>query len=167
MTDTLRTLERDLGRRATFQVDRRDELQDLGPLIDRQAHLLSLVDVLALVLGGTGLLSSGLASVRQRRRAFGIERALGATTTGLFLAVLLESLIASAMATVLSLGLSLVILSYLPGAVTFAGVPLGPASLPWHAAFVGMAASGATGLAAGVLPAIAAASVPVIRAMRD
>ena len=152
---------------ATGSVWRQDYLawggdDPLGPL----RIVLSGIAVLILVLGALGLVNISLVTVRQRIREIGIRRAFGATAPRVFLAVMLESVVATVVAGVVGVvGAVLIVRSpfildnVAPG---IADVP----PFPVDAAVLGLLAATAVGALAGLLPALVAVRVKVIDAIR-
>ena len=124
--------------------------------------------VVALVLGGIGVLNIGLVTVRQRIREIGVRRSFGATSGRIFSAVMLESVCATALAGVAAVGASVVLVRNLPLERWLGGgVPLADApGFPVAAAVEGLVAATAVGALAGLLPAIIAVRAKVIDAIR-
>jgi putative ABC transport system permease protein len=123
--------------------------------------------VVALILGGIGVLNIGLVTVRQRIREIGVRRSFGATSARIFSAVMLESVCATAVAGVAAVGASIVLVRNLPlerwlgGGVPLADTP----GFPVAAAVEGLVAATAVGALAGLLPAIIAVRAKVIDAI--
>jgi putative ABC transport system permease protein len=121
-----------------------------------------------LILGGLGVLNIGLVTVRQRIREIGVRRSFGATSGRIFAAVMLESVCATALAGLLAVGASIVLVRNLPlerllnDGIPIADVP----GFPVAAAIEGMIAATAVGALAGLLPAIIAVRAKVIDAIR-
>jgi len=121
-----------------------------------------------LILGGLGVLNIGLVTVRQRIREIGVRRSFGATSGRIFSAVMLESVCATALAGLLAVGASIVLVRNLPldrllnNGISIADLP----GFPVAAAVEGMIAATAVGALAGLLPAIIAVRAKVIDAIR-
>ncbi|WP_420366816.1 ABC transporter permease [Curtobacterium sp. L3-7] len=135
----------------------------LGPL----RYVIAAVSVLVLVLGGLGLLNVSLVSVRQRIREIGIRRGVGASAGRIFVAVLLENVLGTAVAGGVGVMLGAAVLSNetVRTAIT-SGADIGGAPFPLEAAFVGIGAAVFVGALAGLLPALVAVRVKVIDAIR-
>ena len=124
--------------------------------------------LVVLVLGGLGVLNIGLVTVRQRIREIGVRRSFGATSGRVFSAVVLESVVATALAGVAAVALSVAIVRNLPlerwlgGGVPLADTP----GFPLPAAIEGLVAATAVGALAGLVPALIAVRVKVIDAIR-
>jgi hypothetical protein len=124
--------------------------------------------IVVLVLGGLGVLNIGLVTVRQRIREIGVRRSFGATSGRIFSAVMLESVCATALAGVLAVAASIVLVRNLPLERWLAnGIPLADSpGFPVAAAVEGLIAATAVGALAGLLPAIIAVRAKVIDAIR-
>jgi putative ABC transport system permease protein len=121
-----------------------------------------------LILGGLGVLNIGLVTVRQRIREIGVRRSFGATSGRIFGAVMLESVCATALAGVIAVGASIVLVRNLPlDRLLNNGIPIADLpGFPVAAAVEGMIAATAVGALAGLLPAIIAVRAKVIDAIR-
>jgi putative ABC transport system permease protein len=118
------------------------------------------VSLLALLVGGIGILAVMLISVRERTREIGLRRALGAKRRDIQLQFMLESAMLAAGG-----GLAGVLVGL---AVAGVAALLGPWDLvlSWHAAALGLVSSTLLGLAVGVIPAARAARLEPITALR-
>jgi putative ABC transport system permease protein len=123
-------------------------------------QLIPTVSGIALLLGGVGILTVMLISVRERTREIGLRRALGASQKDIQMQFILESAI-------------------LGGAGGATGVIVGVAAsgtasligdwnlvISWSAALLGFACSMLLGLVIGVIPATRAARLEPIAALR-
>jgi putative ABC transport system permease protein len=113
-----------------------------------------------------GLLNIALVTVQQRVREIGIRRSFGATGARVFFAVMMESVVATSLAGVVGVAVSVLILRS-PTVMGFltdgmAGAPAFPVS----AALVGFAVSVGAGALAGLLPAIVATRARIVDAIR-
>jgi putative ABC transport system permease protein len=145
--------------------------QDAGDLEKTLATLRLAIrgaGVVALILGGIGVLNIGLVTVRQRIREIGVRRSFGATSARIFSAVMLESVCATAVAGVVAVGASIVLVRNFPLERWLGnGIPLADApGFPVAAAVEGLVAATAVGALAGLLPAIIAVRAKVIDAIR-
>jgi putative ABC transport system permease protein len=135
----------------------------LGPI----RYVIAAVSVLVLVLGGLGLVNVSLVSVRQRIREIGIRRGVGASAGRIFVAVLLENVLGTAVAGGVGVMLGAAVLSneFVRDGIT-SGVDVGGAPFPLEAALVGIGSAVFVGALAGLLPALVAVRVKVIDAIR-
>lgn len=121
---------------------------------------------LILLLGSLSLLNVALVTIQQRVREVGIRRSFGATTGRIFFSVMMESVVATAVAgavgVVLAVGL---VTSPLTARYLLDGVQDVP-PFPVDAALLGVAVSIAVGALAGVVPALIAARVKIVDAIR-
>jgi putative ABC transport system permease protein len=119
------------------------------------------VALLALLAGGIGIVAVMLVSVRERTREIGLRRALGAKRRDIALQFVLESAMLAAA------GGAAGVLAGLAGAG--AAAALGPWDLvvTWYPAVPAVACSTILGLVIGVLPAVRAARLEPIAALRS
>lgn len=118
------------------------------------------VGVVSLFTGGVVIANILLASVVERVREFGTRMALGATTGGIFLHVLAEVLVVTILGGVLGLGFG----AALTG--TVARLMQMPAVVTPFIATAALATAGAVGLLAGTWPALRAARLSPVEALR-
>lgn len=124
------------------------------------------VAVLVLLLGALGLVNIALVTVRHRIREIGIRRSFGATAGRVFFSVMMESVVATAVAGGIGVLLAVALVKnpwiteWLDGYLQ--DVPAFPA----EAALIGFLAAVAVGALAGLLPALVAVRVKVIDALR-
>ncbi len=151
------------------QVDAyRTDDQGIGDSIGTLRTAIRGAGVVALVLGGLGVLNVGLVTVRQRIREIGVRRSFGAGSARIFSAVMLESVCATALAGVAAVAAAVLLVRNLPLTQWLAdGVPLADdPGFPFEAAVEGMVAATAVGALAGLLPAVIAVRAKVIDAIR-
>lgn len=121
---------------------------------------------LILALGALSLINIQLVAMRQRVREIGVRRAFGATAGRVFVSVLLESLVATTVAGVIGIAITVAILrSDWVISSMFAGIQDVP-PFPVRAAVIGLVASIVVGAVAGFIPALVALRVKVIDAIR-
>jgi putative ABC transport system permease protein len=121
---------------------------------------LPLVAAIALVVGGIVSATLMLASVNERVAEIGLRRALGARSQDIRLQFLLETTI-----TVLAGGVGGVAFGYLVAQLGASRMHLDGVN-PWMASLLGIPASTVVGLLAGVLPALRAARLHPVEALR-
>lgn len=151
-----------------FVARRLDQGEDLAPLLEQQGVTARAVTVVALAVGGLGILGVGLASVRERGKDFGLRRALGASKQSVFADVIVQTLLEVLLAATVALPLAALIVALFARQLVLSELPL-PSStaLPLSSAVRGVLLALATGLLAGLLPAIRAARASVVQALRD
>ncbi|MBD3943275.1 ABC transporter permease [Microbacterium sp. NEAU-LLC] len=120
---------------------------------------------LVLLLGGLGLVNIQLVAMRQRIREIGVRRSFGATGGRVFTSVLLESVVATAVAGVIGIALAVAILKAPFVLTMFQGMQDIP-PFPMRAAVTGLVAAVAIGALAGFIPALMAVRSNVIDALR-
>jgi putative ABC transport system permease protein len=121
----------------------------------------------SLIVGGIGIMNIMLASVTERTREIGIRRALGAKQKHITLQFLIETTVISLLGGVIGIVLGVVVALSLPYIVNFFDATQSyPTSItPWSviASFV---VSALTGIGFGMYPAVRAARLDPIEALR-
>jgi putative ABC transport system permease protein len=120
---------------------------------------------LVLLLGGLGLVNIQLVAMRQRIREIGVRRSFGATGGRIFTSVLLESVVATAVAGIVGIAIAIAIMRAPFVLQMFQGLQDVP-PFPLRAAVIGLIASLAIGALAGFIPALVAVRAKVIDALR-
>lgn len=129
--------------------------------------VLGAVSVAILALGALSLINIAVVTVRFRIREFGIRRAFGASQRRIFLSVMMESVVGTSIAGVIGVGIVAVLYRspLVHGWAADIGLNALP-SFPVEAAVVGILTSIATGVLAGMIPALIAVRSKVIDAIR-
>lgn len=121
---------------------------------------------IVLLLGGLSLVNIQLVAMKQRIREIGVRRSFGASGSRIFTSVMMESVVATAVAGVLGIVLAVVIVrSPIVMDNLFYGLQNVP-PFPFSAAIIGLIAAVLTGALAGLVPAIVATRARVIEAIR-
>ncbi|WP_347978489.1 ABC transporter permease [Microbacterium sp. ProA8] len=120
---------------------------------------------LVLLLGGLGLVNIQLVAMRQRIREIGVRRSFGATGSRIFSSVMLESVVATAVAGIVGIAIAVAILKAPFVLDMFQGMQDIP-PFPMRAAVIGLVAAVAIGALAGFIPALVAVRSNVIDALR-
>ncbi|MBX7223780.1 MAG: ABC transporter permease [Blastocatellia bacterium] len=149
------------GAKDNFGISTQDSLLDIyNQLTGATAAVLTVVSAIALVIGGIGVMNIMLVSVVERTREIGIRKALGARRIDIGRQFLLEAIALTAIGGILGILIGKSI-SFLVNRFS----PL-PSSVPWWAILTGLGVSVFVGLVAGIYPALKAAWLPPIEALR-
>ena len=127
-----------------------------------QATFLALVVIssIALMVGGIGVMAIMMISVTERTREIGVRKALGARQREILFQFLAEAVVLTSVGGVFGIACG----SAIGLAVTLAtGFPV---SLPWWSFALGLGFSAATGIFFGMVPAVRAARLDPIEALR-
>jgi putative ABC transport system permease protein len=162
-----RTISAELGGDASVNASRTDYAQMEGDPYLPIKLMVTGVAVVILLLGALGLVTISLVTVRARIREIGVRRSFGATAGRVFFAVLMESVVGTFVAGVVGVALAIVLvrgplMGLVLGGMNVEDLP----GFPVEAAVIGIVAAVAVGALAGLLPALAAARVKVIDAIR-
>ena len=143
-----------------FQIRKQDDIvqmqaQQAGIL----TALLAVAASISLVVGGIGISNIMLVSVTERTREIGIRRALGATQRSILWQFLTEAVVLSLLGGIIGIGFAYSTVFILQKFSI-------PAVTESWAVALGLGFSGVVGVAAGFLPAVKAANLDVIDALR-
>ncbi|MBU6153598.1 MAG: ABC transporter permease [Bdellovibrionales bacterium] len=156
-------LDRTLGKTMGLMATLNSELnRDAEKIVDESFSYTRAIEWSALLVGLFGLFNTVLVSVLDRRREFGVLRAIGMNKTQLIQMVLGESMLQGTLGGIVSIGIAVFVcyfwvmgtLSSLMGWVLTFSIP---AHALWKTFFAGLGA----GILAGVLPGIRASEVPI------
>ncbi|MFC3848635.1 ABC transporter permease [Corynebacterium hansenii] len=129
--------------------------------------VLGIIGGIVIALGALGLLTVSIVTIGHRVREIGIRRAMGASAARIFISVFLESIVATTVAGVVGVILSIITVKQLPIAdMLEMPMDLGSVPYPLTAAFMGVAIASLVGAMAGVIPATIAVRVKPIDAIR-
>ncbi|NYD79029.1 ABC transporter permease [Arthrobacter cupressi] len=121
---------------------------------------------LVLLLGAMGMLNISMVTIRYRVREIGIRRSFGATSGRIFVGVMMESLVATAVAGIVGVMLAVAVVKnpWIQQKVAPALSEYPP--FPLEAAMLGFGAAVLVGALAGAIPALVAVRIKVIDAIR-
>ncbi len=146
-----------------FTIITQDQMMEvLGSVLDVLTLSVAALGAISLVVGGIGILTIMTIAVQERRREIGLLRALGAARRQILVLFLAEAV-------------ALALLGGLAGFVAGAGgawligeaVPALPTHTAWDFVLLAEISAALIGLAAGVLPALHAARLDPVQALRD
>lgn len=144
-----------------FGVNRAEQI---FALVDQIITALALVVVpialASLLVGGVGVMNIMLVSVKERAPEIGIRRALGARRRDVLTQFLFEASVLTGAGGVIGIALGFAIAFLVRFAVKF------PAAVPWWSVAAGLGASVLVGISAGMWPALRAANLDPVAAMR-
>ncbi|MBA2248051.1 MAG: FtsX-like permease family protein [Chloroflexia bacterium] len=150
-----------------YRMQRDDQLDALGPVLDQQEVTGRAVALIALLVGGLGILGVGVASVRERSREFGVRRALGASRIRIFVGVVVQSLLEVLLAALIAVPLAAILLELYARDLVLDTLPLpSNITLPLGSVGAGVGSALLVGLIASLLPATTAARANVIQVLR-
>lgn len=157
-----------LGSAQSVEVRRSDwgAQQGMDDLMRMQELILGGIAALILALGALSLINIQLVAMRQRVREIGVRRAFGASGARVFTTVFLESLVATTVAGVIGIALTVAIMRWvLTSGLMFPELVDVP-PFPLRAALTGLIAAVVVGAVSGFIPALVALRVKVIDAIR-
>jgi len=158
--------------RAVFVFDAQKQLAQFGIIILGLKILLGFIGTVTLGIGGIGLMNIMLVSVTQRTREIGVEKALGARKRDILIQFLAEALVITAVGGVLGVVLSYVV-SFSVGKLTLYSALASHAEagdihliVAPRIVFIATSILGFVGIASGMFPAVRAANLDPIEALR-
>ena len=146
-----------------FTITTQDQmLEVLGSVLGVLTAVVGALGGISLAVGGIGILTIMTIAVQERRREIGLLRALGAARGQVLGLFLLEAVVLAGLGGLAGLAIGV------GGAwLADALIPALPARIAWDFVLLALGIALAIGLAAGVLPAMKAAALDPVAALRD
>lgn len=144
-----------------------NESDQLGDLTGAFSAAVLAVGVLVLALGALSLVNITLVTVKHRVREIGIRRSFGATSGRVFFSIMLESVVATAVAGIVGVALAVWAVRIVPFAELLSMPIQELPPFPMSTALTGLLAAVAVGALAGLLPALYAVRIRPVDAIRQ
>jgi len=149
-----------------FSVDTTEEaLQELAKVERQFTFSLGGVAAISLLVGGIGIMNVMLAVINERIREIGVRKAVGARAGDIFVQFLAEAMVLSVCGGLIGLSLSIGLVTVMGSILStiFNGKPI---TVPVGAMMLGFFFSVGTGIISGIYPALKAARLDPIEALR-
>jgi putative ABC transport system permease protein len=149
------------GKGNNFAISTQDTFREQYANISRYIYIAMIVITsVGLMVGGIGVMNIMLVSVTERTREIGVRKAIGAKRSNIILQFLTEAITLSGSGGVIGIGFGIIVGLSLNAAF---GFPLG-VSFIWVT--IGFVVAVSVGLVSGIYPAIKAAKLDPIEALR-
>jgi putative ABC transport system permease protein len=148
----------------TFMVE---SLKNALEVFEKISRLVTTVAVsivgISLLVGGVGIMNIMLVSVSERTREIGLRKAVGARRSAILTQFLIEAVVLCSIGGLIGIGLAQLITM---GLTKLPNVQLDQAFIPWWAIAIAFVFSAVVGIFFGIFPAIKAARLDPIEALR-
>jgi putative ABC transport system permease protein len=150
------------GERNDFSINTPDAIfQSIGQITGVLALVVVPLSAVGLIVGGVGVMNIMLMSVTERTKEIGVRRAVGARRKDIIFQFLVEAITLTALGGLMGIGVG-----WLISTAVHLAVPSIPSSVPAWAVVTGLGVSVAVGLVFGLWPAVKAARLDPIDALR-
>ncbi len=122
----------------------------------------TMIAAISLLVGGIGIMNIMLASISERVREIGIRKAVGATTGGIFLQILVESVVIAMVGGAVGVGASFLLVKVIASFTPTDNAPM----VTWLSLTLAFVCSASVGVIAGLFPAFKASRLDPIQALR-
>ncbi len=139
-----------------------NQVESINKQIENARMSGGIIAGISLLVGGIGIMNIMLASINERIREIGTCKAIGATGTEIFIQIIVESVVLSVLGALLGLLAS-------GGLVEVLGMISPTGNTPvvtWQSQAIAVAFSAGVGIVAGLFPAVKAARLSPIQALR-